>query len=233
MNQMVKRVVPAVLAMVMMVAASWIGKAAQPTIRMADSQERQPLGNVFPDRIGDWVIDRGTFNVPLPPDVAAQVGSLYTEVVDRTYVNASGQRMMVTVAYGRDQSDGFKVHRPEVCYAAQGFTVGAPQNAGIDLGGTVIPVKRVSTYKEARLEPVTYWMVIGDQVVESAFRHKMAQIGYALHGVIADGLLVRVSSFAPNEPASFEAQAEFVRQWMRLVPLSQRERVFGKQTERM
>jgi EpsI family protein len=222
-----KKLWPIWLAMVLMAAASWFGKWAQPTVRMADLHPRQPLVALLPERIGDWVQDRTTLNVPLPPDVAAQVKMIYTELAERSYVNAKGERMMVTIAYGRDQSDGFKVHRPEVCYAAQGFTVSKPHSAQLMAGPRAMDVVHVETSMDERFEPVTYWMVIGDHVVNSPAVHKYYQIRYAFDGLIADGLLVRVSSFSKDAPAAYEAQSSFVRDWMSMVPAADRPRLFG------
>ncbi|MGC4062634.1 MAG: EpsI family protein [Aquabacterium sp.] len=221
------RLLAALVAATLMAVASWFGAWAQPTKKMADMYPRQSLGNLFADQIGEWSMDKTTLNVPLPPDVAAQVKEIYTEVADRSYVTKDGRRMMVTVAYGRDQSDGFKVHRPEVCYAAQGFTVGDALDAKLDLGGRQIDVKHVDTHKESRAEPVTYWMVIGDNVVNTPSKHKLFQMKYAFDGLIADGLLVRVSSLSNDPAQAYAEQAAFVRDWMAHVPASQRTRLFG------
>jgi EpsI family protein len=217
----------ALVATTLMALASWFGAWAQPSKRMADLYPRQPLSTLFADRVGAWTLDKNTLNVPLPPDVAAQVKEIYTEVADRSYVSKDGRRVMVTVAYGRDQSDGFKVHRPEVCYAAQGFTVGDALDAKLNLGGREIDVKHVDTHKDSRFEPVTYWMVIGDNVVNAPSRHKYFQIKYAFDGLIADGLLVRVSSLSSDPAQAYEEQAAFVRDWVATVPASQRARLFG------
>lgn len=218
----------AVVAALLMAVCSWFGAYAQPHTRMADLHPRSPLAGVLPAAFGDWRVDETASNVELPPDVAAQVKAIYTEVADRVYVNSKGEHMMLTIAYGRDQSDGFKVHRPEVCYAAQGFTVSSPKDAILSLGTHDIDVKHVDTQLGARKEPVTYWMVIGDHVVSTATRHKLQQIRYALDGVIADGLLVRVSSLSPEPEAAYAAQAAFVREWRTHVPQSQRSRLFGQ-----
>jgi EpsI family protein len=226
---MSKRVVfVAAVAASLMAVCSWFGAYAQPQTRMADLHPRSPLAQVLPAAFGDWRVDEMASNVELPPDVAAQVKAIYTEVADRVYVNNKGERIMLTIAYGRDQSDGFKVHRPEVCYAAQGFTVASPQDATLSLGSHDIDVKHVDTHMGARKEPVTYWMVIGDQVVSTATRHKLQQVRYALDGLIADGLLVRVSSLSPEPEAAYAAQAAFVREWRMHVPPSQRGRLFGQ-----
>ncbi len=223
-----KLVWPALVAAALMGSASGFGYWAQPTIRMADLHPRAPLADVLPERFGDWVQDHAGQTVPLPPDVEAQIKHIYTETADRVYANARGQRMMVTLAYGKDQSDGFKVHRPEVCYAAQGFVVSPPVESHLDLGERKIDVQHVDTVKGDRFEPVTYWMVIGDKVVNTPGRHKLQQIEYAFHGLIADGLLVRVSSFSRDAGQAYLDQADFVRQWMAHVPVDQRARLFGK-----
>lgn len=217
----------AVVAAALMAGASWFGGWAQPTVRMADVQKREPLATVFPKQMGDWQIDELSINIELPPDVAAQVAAIYTEVADKVYINSKGDRIMVTIAYGRDQSDGFKVHRPEVCYAAQGFHVDATQDSVIKFDDHTIDVKRVMTHLGERHEPVTYWMVIGDDVVNSPARHKVMQVRYALDGLIADGLLVRVSSISRDPEAAYVVQDAFVREWKSRVPASQRARLFG------
>ncbi len=216
------------LAAALMAVCSWFGANAQPHTRMADLHPRAPLAEVLPRSFGDWRVDENVSNVELPPDVAAQVKAIYTEVADRVYVNSKGEHIMLTIAYGRDQSDGFKVHRPEVCYAAQGFTVASPQDATLPLGSHDIPVKHVDTQLGARQEPVMYWMVIGDHVVSTATQHKLQQIRYALDGLIADGLLVRVSSISPDSQAAYATQAAFVREWREHVPQNQRSRLFGQ-----
>jgi EpsI family protein len=223
-----KHVYVAVGAAVLMGGASLFGHWAQPDTFLSDLRPMAPLADVMPDRMGDWVQQPLGMNVQLPPDVEAQLKSLYTETLDKVYVNSSGEHIMVTVAYGRDQSDGFKVHRPEVCYAAQGFTVQKPVEAQLDLGQRKIGVQHVETVKGDRYEPVTYWMVIGDRVVNTPWRHKLQQIDYAFHGLIADGLLVRVSSFSRDPAQAYKSQAAFVRQWLTHVPLKQRSRLFGE-----
>ncbi len=217
----------ALAASASMALVSWLGAATQPHTRMVDVEKRTPLNNAFPERIGAWHLDHAGVNVPLSPDVAEQVKRIYTEVFDRAYVNDAGDRIFLTVAYGRDQSDGFKVHRPEVCYAAQGFTVSEPRDDAVEVAGRHIPVKRVDTRLAERSEPVTYWMVIGDKAVTSPARHKVYQIEYALNGLIADGLLVRVSSLAPPTASSYKAQDEFIRDWIKTVPAPQQPRLFG------
>lgn len=223
-----KIIMPAIVASGLMGFTAWFGDWAQPDTLMADVSPRSALTASLPDQVGEWRVDRNQATVPLPPDVAAQVAKIYTEVADRVYVNNRGDRIMLTIAYGKDQSDGFKVHRPEVCYAAQGFKISSTEDGTLNLDGLVLPVKHVETKLHTRYEPVTYWMVIGDRVVNSPLRHKIAQIGYALDGIIADGLLVRISSFSKDPQEAYQLQERFLREWMPAVPPDQRSRFFGQ-----
>lgn len=219
---------PAILAACLMTFAAWFGDWAQPDTLMATISPREPLEASLPNQVGDWRVDKAQATVPLPPDVAAQVAKIYTEVADRVYVNSKGERIMLTIAYGKDQSDGFKVHRPEVCYAAQGFKVSDPEDGVMSVGGVVLSVKHVQTSLHARFEPVTYWMVIGDQVVNTPLKHKFAQIRYALDGIVADGLLIRISSLSQDPQAAYRLQEGFLQEWMPRVPAAQRSRFFGR-----
>lgn len=223
-----KNVMSAIVAACLMAFTAWFGHWAQPSTLMATISPREPLVASLPDKVGDWRVDKSQATVPLPPDVAAQVAKIYTEVADRVYVNSQGERIMLTIAYGKDQSDGFKVHRPEVCYAAQGFKVSDPEDGVMRVNGVVLPVKHVETSLHARHEPVTYWMVIGDQVVNTPLKHKFAQIGYAFEGIVADGLLVRISSISQDPQEAYRLQERFLQDWMSRVPAGQRSRFFGR-----
>lgn len=220
------------LAAVLMVFASFFGDWAKPTVHMSESAHRSPLASVIPAAFGQWKEDDQFLNVAPAPDVMAQVNALYSELLNRVYVDKNGDRVMVTVAYGKDQSDGFKVHRPEVCYASQGFDVSEVVDAVIPLGDRELPVKHVMTQLKSRSEPVTYWMVIGDKAVNSASQHKIEQIKYAFHGVIADGLLFRVSTLSSDPEDAYRVQADFIREIMKHVPKEQQARFFGLTQEK-
>ncbi len=45
----------------------------------------------------------------------------YDDVLMRAYGNSQGDIVLLAVAYGRNQRQEVKIHRPDVCYTAQGF----------------------------------------------------------------------------------------------------------------
>jgi len=135
--------------------------------------------------------------------------------------------MMVTVAYGGDQSDALKAHRQEVCYTAQGFTVHDLHGGELATKGGSIPVTRMVAVREERIEPVTYWFTMGDRVVRGRVERLTMQLREGFAGRIPDGMLVRVSSISADAPAAFAAQQAFVTQLLSAMPADHRARVAG------
>ena len=217
----------ALLLCVLMAASAAMAHLARPTVKIADSGPRVDLETLFPREFGDWRIDSRTPVILPSPDLQAKLDAIYNQVLSRTYVNAEGDRVMLSVAYGGDQSDGTSAHRPEVCYPAQGFQVLGNEVGTIDLDGRQMPVKRLQSRLGARYEPITYWIVVGDQVVTSGTQQKIAQLGYGVRGQIPDGMLVRVSSIGVDAKAGHALQARFVNDLVRSIDPERRVRISG------
>ncbi len=185
------------------------------------------LERLVPERFGDWRIDADVAPVAPAPDVQAKLERLYGQVLSRTYVNGAGERMMLTVAYGGDQSDALKAHRQEVCYAAQGFDIRGLAHGTLAAGGRSIPVTRMLAVRGERSEPVTYWFTMGDRVVLGRLERLRVQLAAGLHGRVPDGMLVRVSSLSGDAPAAYIAQAAFMDALLGAVPAPSATRLAG------
>ena len=135
---------------------------------------------------------------------------------------------MLSIAYGGDQSDAMQLHKPEVCYPAQGFQIIKQEKGGLDIKDDVIPVKRLLAVQGNRIEPITYWTTVGDEVAVDGWKWKLAQMKYALSGTIPDGLIFRVSSIQPDESAAFELQTRFVVDLLNALDAPGRIRLVGK-----
>ncbi len=159
---------------------------------------------------GDWIVDANVVQIPPTPDVQANLEKIYAQIVSRTYVNSRGERMMLTVAYGGDQSDALKAHRQEACYAAQGFEIRDVVHENLRFGGKAIPVTRLLAVRGPRSEPVTYWFTMGDRVVLGRLERLVVQLEFGLSRRIPDGMLVRVSSISNNPARAYESQEEFI-----------------------
>jgi EpsI family protein len=167
------------------------------------------LERIIPSSFGDWRIDPFMAPIVPAPDVQADLARFYDQMVSRTYVNSQGERMMLTIAYGGDQSHALKVPRQEVCYAAQGFDIRKVEHGDLRLWGKTIPVTRILAVRGLRSEPVTYWFTMGDRVVIGRLERLMMQLWYGLSGRMPDGMLVRVSNLSTNPTRAFEAHQEF------------------------
>jgi EpsI family protein len=139
---------------------------------------------------------------------------------------------MLSIAYGGDQRDSMQVHKPEVCYPANGFQILQINTGTLHLTQDQrnIPVKRLITQQGERVEPVTYWIKVGDQVAVEGLKWKLAQLKYGLTGRIPDGLLFRISSITTNATQGFAIQSEFVNALLTAIPLESRTQLAGINT---
>ena len=203
----------AAIAAVVMGLSAVAGHAMVPTKRMASERGPFKLAELVPSNFDGWHIDDSGVSGIINPETAAMLNRLYSQLLDRVYVDESGNRIMVSVAYGADQSDdSVQLHYPEVCYPAQGFQVTSNRIDRIQSQSGDIRVRRLETrYTDSRFEPVTYWTVIGDQQSLSQWDRKYSEIRHGLKGEIVDGLLFRVSSIGRNTAAAFQLQDAFVR----------------------
>jgi EpsI family protein len=197
------------LAGAAMVLAAGAALALKPS-RVHQDTLAFDLEGVIPRSFGSWIIDPSIIPIAPAPDAQANLDRLYSQVVSRTYVNARGERVMLVVAYGGEQSDALKAHRQEVCYVAQGFEIRNVLNENLRFREKTIPVTRVVAVRGPRSEPVTYWFTMGDRVVLGRLERLMVQLRFGLSGRIPDGMLVRVSSISSNPAQAFNGQEEFI-----------------------
>ena len=189
-------------------AAALAAIALKPTSAAADAAI--DLETIIPASFGEWVAQPAASAIVPAPDVEANLARLYSQIVSRTYVNSRGERVLLMVAYGGDQSDALKAHRQEVCYAAQGFNIRELSHGALPVFGRTIPVTRMHAVRGRRSEPVTYWFTMGDQVVIGRLERLVVQLRYGLAGWVPDGLLVRVSTFDSDPAHAYGRHGEFL-----------------------
>jgi EpsI family protein len=221
------RRVRAALALVLMVLAGIGAHVWRPTQLLSDTKAKVELEAMFPQRFGVWSIDtRGPVQL-ISPDQKALLNKLYNQTLSRTYVNPKGDRVMLAVAYGGDQSDGTSAHRPDVCYPAQGFDILSSSSSVWQLPGQQLPTRHLLTRLGARIEPVSYWVVVGDRIALGGTDQKLAQLAYSTRGLIPDGLLMRVSTIDADTQRAYEVQSGFVNDLFGAMAPPARERIFG------
>lgn len=198
----------------------------RPTIEVA-SFPAMKLSELIPESFGEWHVDKSIVPIAPDPGVLKMVEQIYTDTLARTYVNAQGQRIMLSLAYGRRQNDSMRLHQPEGCYIGQGFAVTSIGFDKVEASGGTASVVRLNAIQGQRKEPITYWMVVGGRHVDTQFQGKLAQLSYGIRGYIPDGLLVRVSSFSPDYREAFKLQDSFIRALTQSVPAEYRGSFIG------
>jgi EpsI family protein len=196
----------------------------------APAQKQAPsivLEQAIPRQFADWRLDPAQATLVVNPQTQQLLDKLYGQVLTRTYVNAKGYRIMLSLAYGSHQRGALQAHKPEVCYPAQGFSLLHSESAEIATLYGAIAGRRMNTQLGSRIEPVTYWFTLGEQTVRSRFEQRMAEIRTTLTGQIPDGLLFRVSSIDPTAKNAYAEHDRFVNELLAAVASNDRVRLSG------
>ena len=190
------------IAGIAMIAASLLAIAATPRTHEVP-EDAVNLAKMVPSEFGRWKeMKTGVVQIDLAPRDGEQrtTDQPYDQVLMRSYERDDGAIVMLALAYGRSQRQEVKIHRPELCYIAQGFEVVNREKTQVTLApGTTVPAYHLTTRTHGRLEPVTYWIRIGDIIAESAWQSRWKIFTDGLTGTVPDGLLVRASSALPMD----------------------------------
>lgn len=169
------------------------------------------LETIVPKQLGPWAF-APSGGIVLPRDENGLAAKLYGQVLSRVYFSPSRLPVVLVIAYGEVQNDLLQLHRPEVCYSAVGFDISETRRAEIALApGVNMPARQLVARNEERVETITYWTRIGDDLPTSGTEQRLAKLGQQLDGYISDGILVRMSCPVAPTPAVREQLAEFAR----------------------
>jgi EpsI family protein len=206
------------------------GIAARPTPKPAGTAPRYILEDTVPRQFGDWHALPDLAVQVVNPQTKEMLDRLYSQILTRTYANAQGYRVMLSLAYGDEQRGDLQAHKPEVCYPAQGFKLHSNEPAEISTPYGGIAARHLSTSLGPRKEPVTYWFTMGDHAVGSKFEQRLVEIRLGLTGEVPDGLLFRVSSIDESPERAFQMHQAFVNDLLKAVSARDRVRLSGLRT---
>jgi EpsI family protein len=213
--------------LILMLVASGLALALRPTHKIAEEGPAVDLQAMIPRTFGEWREEQQNAVQMVDPQQQELIEKIYTQTLNRTYVNSRGYHIMLSIAYGNDQRDSMAMHYPEVCYPAQGFLLKEKKIGTLATETGTIPVTRILTKLGQRNEPVTYWTTLGDQVFQGNFQKKLAEMRYGLNGKIPDGMLIRVSSIDAEATNAYELQAQFVDQMLGALAPKYRQKING------
>ncbi|MGQ5701986.1 exosortase-associated protein EpsI, V-type [Sandaracinobacteroides sp. A072] len=151
-------------------------------------------------------------NAMILPEAAegSLADQLYSQTVSRLYVAPDKIPVMLVIAYGNTQSDLLQLHRPEACYVAVGFQISGSERVEIPLRGDArLPARQLIATSNDRTEPILYWTRIGDYLPTSGNEQRVMKLRSEMRGVIADGVLVRMSTVGDPTPEAFASLRAF------------------------
>ena len=210
----------------MALAAAGTAEALRPRKRLVLLQKGS-LEKAMPTAFGSWTAE-GSNGLVSPAQAGRLANSLYSEIIERIYSDAStGAEIMMLAAYGDTQSDLLQLHRPESCYPAVGFNIASTKPASIPIGrGLAVPGRRVVAVAEGRRENIVYWTRLGEKLPQDAKQQRQARLDNAMHGFVADGILFRCSALGESETA-FGVLDAFVPALLASTPAAQRPALVG------
>jgi EpsI family protein len=218
-----------------MVASAAAAIALTPKQLYAPGQKPETsLEELVPKSFGTWYLEPTAVQQIVNPEVLASLARYYTDNLSRTYVNDKGERVMLSLAYGADQSRAMQVHKPEVCYVGQGFVIDTPVkgNTLVDGNKLDIPNMRLVAKLGARNEPITYWIRSGDYVVRGWLEQNVARVKNGLlKGYTPDGLLVRVSTLDTDKERAYKVQDRFIADMIAASPTKTRAMLLGNEAD--
>ena len=186
------------------------------------------MENLLPIKFSGWSAETADGLVQ-PKSEGELAAMLYSELVGRIYRNAAtGDEVMMLVAYGDTQSDLLQLHRPESCYAAVGFEILESSPMKLHLSpSAVVPARRVVATAQGRQENIIYWTRMGEQLPTSGGEQRKVRFQSALEGNIPDGVLIRFSVVGTDSEAAFEVMEMFIPELIEAVAADKRRALIG------
>jgi len=168
--------------------------------------------DIVPKRFGDWHEVPSPFlqvNVGIEDGTDRSSDQPYDDVLGRTYINSQGQMVMLALAYASEQTQDVKIHLPEVCYVAQGFSLKDRNRVALPMaaGGQDVMASHFVAVHQKRIEAVTYWVRIGDGFPDGGLAARLKIFKDGMGGRVSDGILVRASSLLQENDRQTDAFA--------------------------
>ena len=217
----------AVALVAVMGGVSALAAIAEPVAIVGNADEKTDLDRMFPTEFDDWRVDEVSRAFVRPTVRGGKQYGVYDQVLERTFIDGAGHQIMLSVVYGREQSRPLQLHSPENCYRASGFEVHASQRAMLKLGGRSVTVTNLEAELPGRLEPVTYWTVIGGEPVVDQTSLRWRRLTFAARRQVPDGMLIRLSSINMDPAAAFELHRRFADSMLRAMTPEHRAQVVG------
>lgn len=206
--------------------ASLIANSRRPDVpfRMIKDAKIDPL---FPKKVGDWEYATSSGLVMPPADQLRD--RLYNAILTRYYASPTNLPVMLLVAYNGTQDGMLQVHRPEVCYPSAGYELMNEMLIPLDVGGGLtVPGHYISARSTSRHEQMIYWTRIGNDFPTRWWAQHWAVAKENLKGRVPDGVLVRISTAAPDDETALLTLRRFFPLLLAQLSPTARRLIFGE-----
>ncbi len=210
-----------------MVAAAIFALTFEPTMQRNNQGPKVELESMIPKQFGEWHLEEVAIPMIASPEQEELLKKIYSQILTRTYINNLGQRIMLSVVYGDGMDRQMDVHRPEVCYPAQGFSVSQYSDQVVSTLFGSLSVRRMVATNGPRVEPISYWIKIGDRTVSNTFERKLQKLKRVFIGGVESGMLARVSSIEKDQVLAYKEQEAFIIAMLQAMPAEQRKQLIG------
>lgn len=216
------------LAVALMLASVGVAEALKPDQYWADHIGEPDYNTVVPMQFGEW---QGLPNVAsrvVNPVQEEGLKRIYSQTFARAFLHKpTGRVLMLSIAYGRDQSNDTQLHTPDQCYPSQGFKVTDRKEVSVPSAfGDLKAVQLQTSLGSERIEPLTYFVRVGDRVARGSRDRNLTRIRMAVKGYLVDGTLVRVSEITRRDDAH-RLQEQFIGDLVRALKPENRRYMIG------
>jgi EpsI family protein len=211
------------------VAAAGAAEALKPH-RTARLLQGAALAAIAPKAFGAWTSEdvNDALALNAPGTLSAE---LYNEVMVREYRNTAGAAVTLLLAYGARQTDTLQLHRPEICFPAFGYHLSRMESVMLPIAnGLSLPARRMAASLSDLNESVVYWSRLGEYFPQDAEQQRAARFKTTLKGVVADGVLARLTTQNLYPESGWNLIYVFTREFLAAVAANQRKALVG--TER-
>lgn len=189
--------------------AEWL----RPRRQLILMPQGETLKKIVPLNFGPWRGGDGG-DIVIPRTEGSLASRLYSDELGRRYRSVSSDRdagdVMLLAAYGKSQSDSLQLHRPEVCYPANGFQITYRKFVDIAVGGFVIPAVALTAVAGDRVEDIVYWTRLGKALPRTEGEQRRDRLEAALEGYVGDGVLMRASMVRTGNTPMYDLLRSFL-----------------------
>lgn len=206
-------------AIALMWSSVAIGEWMKPHKYWTDISGKPSYEALIPATFGNWKRLPSASGRVVSPAQEEYLLSLYSEIYAHSYLHTpTGRVLMLSIAYGEDQTNDSQIHTPDACYPSQGFRIESREEVNLQTRYGNIKAVRLNTSMGAqRKEPLTYFIRVGDTIVRGSKERNLQRLSMALRGYRVDGMLFRVSEVTTSKE-SHELQRDFIADLLRYLP---------------